>query len=95
MALGMTRKIPHLGDAGKGVTRQIPHLADNAQGVHCGRGGLKAPFPWFGGKSRVAHIVWEAFGNCDNYVEPFAGSLAVLLARPHPPQTETVNDLDC
>jgi DNA adenine methylase len=31
----------------------------------------------------------------DNYVEPFAGSLAVLLARPHPPGTETVNDLDC
>jgi hypothetical protein len=27
-------------------------------------------------------------------VEPFAGSLAVLLARPHPPQIETVNDAD-
>lgn len=30
-----------------------------------------------------------------NYVEPFAGSLAVLLARPHAPRTETVNDKDC
>lgn len=29
-----------------------------------------------------------------NYVEPFAGSLAVLLGRPHTPKTETVNDLD-
>lgn len=56
---------------------------------------LKAPFPWFGGKSRVAHLVWDRFGNCDNFVEPFAGSLAVLLGRPHPPQTETVNDIDC
>ena len=56
---------------------------------------LRAPFPWFGGKSRVAHIVWSRFGNCDNYVEPFASSLAVLLGRPHAPQTETVNDLDC
>lgn len=56
---------------------------------------LTAPFPWFGGKSRVAHLVWDRFGNCQNYVEPFAGSLAVLLARPHAPQTETVNDLDC
>lgn len=55
---------------------------------------LKAPFPWFGGKSRVAHLVWDRFGNCDNYVEPFAGSLAVLLARPHAPSVETVNDLD-
>jgi DNA adenine methylase len=55
---------------------------------------LKAPFPWFGGKSRVASLVWERFGNVPNYVEPFAGSLAVLLARPHPARIETVNDLD-
>lgn len=55
---------------------------------------MKAPFPWFGGKSRAAHMVWERFGNVPNYVEPFAGSLAVLLARPHQPQTETVNDRD-
>ena len=56
---------------------------------------LKAPFPWFGGKSRVGDIVWERFGDVPNYVEPFAGSLAVLLSRPHEPRTETVNDLDC
>jgi len=56
---------------------------------------LRAPFPWFGGKSRVAHLVWDRFGDVDNYVEPFAGSLAVLLGRPTHPQTETVNDLDC
>ena len=56
--------------------------------------GLKAPFPWFGGKSRVAHLVWDRFGNVPNYVEPFAGSLAVLLARPHEPKNETVNDID-
>jgi hypothetical protein len=29
-----------------------------------------------------------------NYVEPFAGSLAVLMLRPHGPKVETVNDLD-
>lgn len=56
---------------------------------------LKAPFPWFGGKSRVADLVWDRFGDVPNYVEPFAGSLAVLLGRPHAPGTETVNDLDC
>jgi hypothetical protein len=55
---------------------------------------LKAPFPWFGGKSRVAHLVWPRFGDVPNYVEPFAGSLAVLLARPFSPRTETVNDRD-
>lgn len=55
---------------------------------------LIAPFPWFGGKSRVAPQVWQRFGDVPNYVEPFAGSLAVLLGRPHTPKTETVNDLD-
>jgi len=56
---------------------------------------IKAPFPWFGGKSRAAEIIWARFGNVPNYVEPFAGSLAVLLGRPHEAKTETVNDLDC
>lgn len=55
---------------------------------------IKAPFPWFGGKSRVAADVWDRFGDVTNYVEPFYGSGAVLLARPHAPRIETVNDLD-
>lgn len=56
---------------------------------------LKAPFPWFGGKAKVAPLVWERFGAVRNYVEPFAGSLAVLLGRPQPFEgTETVNDAD-
>ena len=46
---------------------------------------LLAPFPWFGGKSKVSNIVWERFGNVPNYVEPFFGSGAVLLNRPHEP----------
>ncbi len=56
---------------------------------------LKAPFPWFGGKSRVSHIVWDYFGDVRNYVEPFFGSGAVLVGRPTEPKIETVNDLDC
>lgn len=57
---------------------------------------LRAPFPWFGGKRRVASVVWQAFGaNVNNYVEPFAGSLAVLLGRPGGAgKIETVNDID-
>jgi hypothetical protein len=50
---------------------------------------------YFGGKSKVAPLVWARLGDVDNYVEPFFGSGAVLLTRPHPPRIETVNDLDC
>jgi DNA adenine methylase len=59
---------------------------------------LRAPYPWFGGKSRVARTVWRRLGDVTNYVEPFFGSGAVLLSRPHFPfaenRIETVNDLD-
>lgn len=56
---------------------------------------LRAPFPWFGGKRRVAELVWDRLGDVSSYNEPFAGSLAVLLGRPTEPRIETVNDLDC
>jgi DNA adenine methylase len=59
---------------------------------------LKAPFPWFGGKSRVADLVWQRLGaDVCNYVEPFFGSGAVLLGRPGfdaEKMTETINDKD-
>ena len=55
---------------------------------------LKAPFPWFGGKSLVADVVWQRFGEVKNYVEPFFGSGAILLNAPQIANTETINDLD-
>jgi len=55
---------------------------------------LPSPFPWFGGKSRAASLVWERLGDVANYIEPFFGTGAVLMARPHPPRVETVNDAD-
>lgn len=55
---------------------------------------LKSPFPYYGGKSRVAHFVWDALGDPDVYVEPFFGSGAVHLSRPHAPRREVINDVD-
>lgn len=57
---------------------------------------IKAPFPYFGGKSTIAPEVWEALGNPVHYIEPFFGSGAVLLNRPGwtPNMTETVCDKD-
>lgn len=57
---------------------------------------LRAPWPYFGGKGhrRVTEPVWQAFGpQVNNYVEPFCGSLGMLLARPGGAgKIETVND---
>ncbi len=55
---------------------------------------LTAPFPYFGGKRKISQLVWERLGNVNNYVEPFAGSLAVLLGRPEYGTIETVNDIN-
>jgi hypothetical protein len=55
---------------------------------------IKAPFPWYGGKSAVAHHVWAALGDVPNYVEPFFGSGAAFLSRPHPHRVATINDAD-
>jgi hypothetical protein len=55
---------------------------------------ISAPFPWFGGKRKVAGEVWSRFGVVANYVEPFFGSGAVMLGRPEPSGIETINDLD-
>ncbi|MEK7556895.1 MAG: DNA adenine methylase [Patescibacteria group bacterium] len=55
----------------------------------------RAPFPWFGSKSRIAAEVWKRLGDVPCYIEPFFGSGAVLLGRPHPFQgVETINDKD-
>jgi hypothetical protein len=60
---------------------------------------LKAPYPWAGGKSKVAQAVWDRLGNVDNFIEPFMGSLAVMLKRPPEHfrggyRVETANDLN-
>lgn len=56
---------------------------------------MKSPLVYFGGKSRVADVIWDRFGDTPNYIEPFCGSAATLLARPHSPRAETINDADC
>lgn len=51
------------------------------------------PFSYYGGKTALAQEIASRLPAHDHYVEPFAGSLAVLLAKPRSKQ-ETVNDLD-
>lgn len=51
------------------------------------------PFAYYGGKTRLAAKIVALLPKHEHYVEPFAGSLAVLLAK-KPSRMETVNDLD-
>jgi DNA adenine methylase len=51
------------------------------------------PFAYYGGKANLADRIVSLLPAHEHYVEPFAGSLAVLLAKPQS-RVETVNDLD-
>jgi DNA adenine methylase len=54
---------------------------------------VKPPISWFGGKTRLAPAIAARLPPHGHYVEPFGGSLAVLLAKPRSAM-ETVSDLD-
>lgn len=58
---------------------------------------IKAPFPYFGGKSKASDLIWSRLGiDINRYVEPFFGSGAVLLNRPQAfDGLMVVNDKDC
>jgi DNA adenine methylase len=43
---------------------------------------VKPPFTYFGGKTSIAPQIVRMLPAHEHYVEPFAGSLAVLLAKP-------------
>lgn len=54
---------------------------------------LKPPLTYYGGKTTIGPQIAALLPPHEHYVEPFAGSLAVLLAK-RPSRMETVNDLD-
>lgn len=54
---------------------------------------MKPPIAYYGSKGTLAERIVRLLPAHEHYVEPFAGSLAVLLAK-KPSRMETVNDLD-
>lgn len=53
---------------------------------------LLSPFPYFGGKRSIAAEVWKRLGTPSQYIEPFCGSAAVLLASPRRADLEVICD---
>ena len=70
-------------------------MSDFYDGIETGE-ELRAPFPWFGGKSGAAEMIWRRLGaDAGTFCEPFLGSAAVFLRRPATfDGWVTLNDLD-
>src|SRR5690606_3844003 len=69
-----------------------PRIVEQQNRGHMAR-QVKPPFSYYGGKTTLAPQIADLLPEHDHYVEPFAGSLAVLLAK-DVSRCETVNDLD-
>lgn len=54
---------------------------------------LRPPFPYYGGKQRIARKIVDLLPEHGHYVEPFFGGGSILFAKPVSAK-ETVNDLD-
>lgn len=54
---------------------------------------MKPPIPYYGGKITIGPQIGTLLPEHMHYVEPYCGSLAVLMAKPRSPH-ETVNDID-
>lgn len=54
---------------------------------------MKPPIAYYGSKQTIGPAIARLLPAHEHYVEPYAGSLAVLLAK-RPSTMETVNDLD-
>lgn len=93
---GRLRKLPHLGDAGRGVNRKLPHLGNAGRGVnrelpHLGDAGQGSLVAYLTALSDRLHRVRITCGDWRRVLTPAAsragcggdGSRAILLDPPY------------
>src|SRR5574337_1306942 len=69
------------------------HRERRLSGAHVKRSTARSPFPWFGGKQRLAPDIIALFPPHLVYVEVFGGGASVLLSKPAR-VLDVYNDLD-
>lgn len=79
----------------RGMTSAWPALTttDTPTTNHPREQPMKPPFPYYGSKGRLAGWITDLMPAHRVYIEPFAGSAAVLFAK-RPAAIEIINDLD-
>lgn len=79
----------------RGMTSAWPALTttDTPTTNHPREQPMKPPFPYYGSKGRLAGWITDLMPTHRVYIEPFAGSAAVLFAKQAAP-VEVINDLD-
>ncbi len=90
-----SRKLPHLGDAGRGINRKLPHLSNAGQGINrqlphlgnAGRGRRAFIFAWFAKLHERLRNVRVACGDWSRVVKDSVttlhGMTAVFLDPPY------------
>jgi hypothetical protein len=78
------RKLPHLGDNGRGVNRKLPHLGNNGQGIKRQQGDLAAYFAALAERLRYVRVCCGDWSRvCGPSVTFRHGTTAVFLDPPY------------
>src|SRR5438552_15583209 len=75
------------------MTEQLKYVSPDSELSESEPSRSKPPFGYYGAKQRISSQIIDLFPPHNAWVEGFAGSAAITLAKP-PAPIEVINDLD-